>query len=260
MNSVLTIATWNVNGIRARIERVIDWLVRNPVDVLCVQESKAPNDQFPLAAFTSIGYQVFIHGQKAFNGVAIIAKRSVDDVVCGIEGDPQARLIGATVRGIRVFSAYFPNGQAVGSDKYVYKLQWMARLRGIIASEIQSYPNLVLCGDFNVAPEPRDTYDPNFWEGRITCSDKEREALAELRNLGLHDTFRTLHPNDIAFTWWDYRAASFSKNHGLRIDHLYVTTPLLQRLLSVNIDKLAREGKQTSDHAPVVMTLRDTLE
>ncbi|PKN32654.1 MAG: exodeoxyribonuclease III [Deltaproteobacteria bacterium HGW-Deltaproteobacteria-20] len=259
MTPSLTIATWNVNGIRARLDRVLDWISRNPVDVLCVQESKAPNDQFPAAPFEQIGYRLALHGQKSFNGVALIARQDMDDVVRGLEGDPQTRLIGATVGDVRVFSAYFPNGQAVGSDKYAYKLQWMADLRDLRARELEKPPRLVLCGDFNVAPEPRDTHDPEVWEGNILCSDREREALAALRGLGLHDAFRAVRPDDVAFTWWDYRALAFPKNHGLRIDHVYVTEPLLSRIASVTIDRDARKGKQASDHTPVVTTLRASV-
>ncbi len=255
----LTIATWNVNGIRARLDRVLEWLGRNPVDVLCIQESKAPDDQFPAAPFEQIGYRLSLHGQKSFNGVALISRHDMAHVVRGLEGDAQARLIGGTVGDVRVFSAYFPNGQAVGSDKYAYKLKWMADLRDLLARELEKCSRLVLCGDFNVAPEPRDTHDPNVWEGNILCSDQERAALASLRELGLHDAFRAVHPDDVAFTWWDYRALAFPKNHGLRIDHVYVTEALLGRIASVTIDRDARKGKQASDHTPVVAALRGSV-
>lgn len=255
MTSPLTLATWNVNGVRARLERVVDWLSQHPVDVLCMQESKAPDDQFPASAFESLGYRVALHGQKSFNGVALISRFEMQDIYRGLQGDAQARLIGATIEQVRVFSAYFPNGQSLDSDKYVYKLEWMRKLQALLREEIGKYPNIALCGDFNVAPEPRDTYDPTVWEGNILCSERERNALADLRSLGLFDAFRALHPDEIAFTWWDYRALGFPKNHGLRIDHAYVTHPLLARVESVRIDREARKGKQPSDHAPLIMTL-----
>jgi len=253
--ALATIATWNVNSIRVRHDRVVSWLETHPVDVLCLQETKATNSQFPTSAFEAMGYRVFLHGQKQFNGVALLVKGGADDVVCGLEGDDQARLIGASVGDTRVFTAYVPMGQAVGAEKYVYKLQWLARFRDLLAQELKTHPNVVLCGDFNVAPEPRDTHDPARWEGGILCSDQEREALAAVRALGFHDAFRAVRPSDIAFTWWDYRAQAFPKNHGLRIDHFYVTAPLLNRIVSVVVDREERGGEQPSDHAPVVLTL-----
>ena len=253
----ISIATWNVNGIRARLERVTEWLLRNPVDLLCVQELKAQNEQFPENAFRSIGYEASVYGQKSFNGVALIHKLDVSGITCGgPKGFHDARLIGGNIENIRVYSAYFPNGQDVGTDKYEHKLKWMAALRDMLEDEIQVHPNLVLAGDINVAPEPKDTYDPSKWEGGIICSDKERHALANIREVGLHDTFRTLHPDETEFTWWDYRAGSFYKNHGLRIDHVYVSTPLLPTVSSIRVDRSARSAPQPSDHAPVVIVLK----
>lgn len=258
MSPPITIATWNVNGIRARLDRVLDWLSRTQVDVLCLQETKTPDDKFPTEDFESIDYSVAAHGQKSYNGVAVIARHDLEEVTVRIddEDDDQARLIAATVSGVRVFSAYFPNGQSVGSDKYAYKLRWMARLRDRLEQELAAGREVALLGDFNVAPEPRDTHDPDLWEGGILCSDQEREALARLRELGLHDALRAVRPDDVVYTWWDYRLLGFPKNRGLRIDHAYLTSSLVERLVSVEVDREARKGQQPSDHAPLVVTLR----
>ena len=248
----VTIATWNVNGIRARLPRVLEWLRTHPVDVLCMQETKVQDAQFPSQGFEELGYRVTVHGQKSFNGVALLTKESVDDVVRGMEGDAQARLVGATVGGIRVFSVYVPNGQAVGSEKYRYKLEWMASLRDLMQREVAMHGEVVVCGDFNVAPEPRDTYDPSVWEGGILCSEAEREALSAVRGVGLHDVYRAVHPDGEGFTWWDYRAGAFARGWGIRLDHVYVTSSLLGRVGEVWVDVEARRGEGASDHAPVV--------
>lgn len=254
-----TLATWNINGVRARLDRVIAWLERTGVDVLCLQETKSPDDKFPHQAFEQAGYRVAAHGQKSYNGVAIVSRLRLEATQAALPGgedDTQARLIASTVAGVRVLSAYFPNGQAIGSEKYDYKLVWMARLRDHLAGVLERGQPVALCGDFNVAPEARDTHDPGLWEGSILCSEKEREALARLREIGLHDAFRALRPDDVQFTWWDYRALAFPKNHGLRIDHAYLTRDLVDRLESVDVDREARKGKQPSDHAPLVVTFR----
>lgn len=258
-----TIATWNVNGVRARIERITAWLRDNPVDVLCLQETKVADDQFPLSAFDGLGYEIAIFGQKSFNGVAILSRFTLEDIARGFPSDScpfndQKRLIAATIAGIRVYCAYFPNGQALGTDKYQYKLEWISSLEQLLHSEIQTHPHVVLCGDFNVAPEPRDTHDPAIWEGNILCSPEERAAIERLRNLGLHDALRAVHPTEQVFTWWDYRALGFPQNRGLRIDHFYITAPLLQHLRNVSVDREERKGPQPSDHAPVIMHLERT--
>ncbi len=258
MTATRTIATWNINGIRARLPRVLDWLRASQVDILCLQEVKTTDDKFPHDAFAEAGYHIVTHGQKTYNGVAIASRLEIHEVEAGLPGndpEPQARLIAATVDDVRVLSAYFPNGKEVGSDKYAYKLRWMAALKEHLAGEMGPRPRLALCGDFNVAPEARDTHDPERWEGNILCSDKEREALAAIRALGLHDAFRKVRPDEVAFTWWDYRALAFPKNHGLRIDHVYVTAPLVERVTSVEVDREARKGKQPSDHAPLIVGL-----
>ncbi len=255
MSKDLTIATWNVNGIRARLDRFLAWLDRTKADVVCLQETKVPDEQFPFESFEGLGYHIAIHGQKSFNGVALFSRIEMGDVEKGLEEDPERRLIAATIGDVRVLSAYFPNGQAVGSEKFAYKMQWMNQLRDRLRKEMETHSHVVLCGDFNVAPEPRDTHDPAIWEGGIHCSDEERAALAALRDLELYDALRVVRPDDVVFTWWDYRSLAFPKNHGLRIDHLYVTGSLRDRVESVQVDRDERKGKQPSDHAPVVMTL-----
>ncbi|MCL2823363.1 MAG: exodeoxyribonuclease III [Polyangiaceae bacterium] len=262
MEPRIEIASWNVNGIRARLDGLKAWLGQNPVDVLCVQETKASNDVFPVSVFEQMGYASIVHGQKSYNGVALLVKDSllVDrvqaDVVCGLAGDDQARLVGATIGGIRVFSAYFPNGQAVGADKYVYKLKWIEGVTELMAREVGNSKEVVLCGDFNIAPEPVDTHDPSIWEGKILCSDAERASLGGLRAVGFHDAYRLVHPSVTVYTWWDYRGMAFAKNHGLRIDHVCVTDALVPRVLSVDVDVRPRSWEQPSDHAPVVLGLR----
>lgn len=259
MSQPLTIATWNINGIRARLDRLVAWLRSSQVDVLCLQETKTPDDKFPEQTFAELGYHLARHGQKSYNGVALVSKHEIGNVVIGLDDgneDDQARLISGDIAGVTVMSAYFPNGQAVGSEKYDYKLAWMARLRDRVAREIGANRQIALCGDFNVAPEPRDTYDPAVWEGKILCSDKERDALAEIRDAGLVDALRKARPDDIVFTWWDYRMLAFPKNKGLRIDHVYVTPALAGRVTAVRVDREARKGQQPSDHAPLIVELR----
>jgi exodeoxyribonuclease-3 len=255
MSSSLTVATWNVNGIRARLDRLMAWLERSQVDILCLQETKVQDEQFPFSSLEGLGYHIEVDGQKSFNGVAIFSRFPMKDVVKGLGDDPQKRLIGATIQDMRVYCAYFPNGQALDSDKFVYKMQWMGDLRGRLREELETYPQLLLLGDFNVAPEPRDTHDPERWEGGIHCSEQERTALAGIREVGLHDALRVDRPDDVVFTWWDYRTFAFPKNHGLRIDHIYVSEPLVGRVQGVEVDREERKGKQPSDHAPLMLRL-----
>jgi exodeoxyribonuclease-3 len=252
------IATWNVNSIRARWERVLGWLEAVRPDVLCMQETKVPDEEFPTLELRAVGYHVVLCGQKTYNGVAIAAREPPTEVACGLgDGgdDSQSRLIAATVGGVRFLSAYVPNGQAVGSEKYGYKLAWMERLARHLAAGYRPEQPLVLAGDFNVAPADLDVHDPAAWRGQIMCSDDERAALAEICRFGLADAFRRLHPTEVAFSWWDYRQLSFPRNRGLRIDHVLVTPPLVERLRSAAIDREARKGKQPSDHAPVIVEL-----
>lgn len=251
----LKIASWNLNSIRARNERVLAWLESNQPDVLCAQETKVVDELFPHEALASVGYRAVVHGQKTYNGVALITREDVTDVVCGFgDGSPdaQARFIGGTVRGVRVFSAYVPNGSSVGSDKYQYKLEWLARLRAFLNKSESADAPVVLCGDWNVAPDDRDVHDPLLWEGGILCSDKERAALQHVVDWGFTDTFRMHCEEAGKFSWWDYRMLGFPKNKGLRIDHIYATETLRSQCSECVIDRDERKGKGASDHAPVV--------
>ena len=255
----MELVTWNVNSIRARHERLVGWLRQHQPDVVCLQETKVVDDTFPTASFAELGYQVATLGQRTYNGVAIAARSELIDVVRGLDdGDPddQARAISATVGGVRVVCVYVPNGQAVGTDKYRYKLAWLARLRRFLDRSDPAQP-LVLCGDMNVAPDDRDVHDPARWAGDVLCSDAERAALAEVLGWGLVDLYRDLHPEPGRYSWWDYRGVSFFRDWGLRIDHVFGTEAVRARLVACDIDREARKGKDASDHAPVVLELRD---
>jgi len=259
----MKIATWNVNSIRMRLERVLPWLEQHRPDVLCMQETKVEDELFPVEELARLGYRVVAHGQKTYNGVALVARQDIAEVARGLgDGgdDAQARLIAGNVRGVRVVSVYVPNGGTVGSDKYAFKLDWLRRLRAYLETRCDPGQPLVVAGDFNVAPEDRDVHDPTAWAGEILCSEPEREGLRQVAAWGLTDAFRRLHPEPGFFTWWDYRMLGFAKGRGLRIDHMYVTAPLLERCTDVAIDREARKGKQPSDHAPVVLTLREPGE
>jgi exodeoxyribonuclease III len=249
----MKIATWNCNSIRARQERLVQWLDSASPDVLCLQELKCVDGEFPAAAIAAAGYRAVCYGQKGYNGVAILSRAEPSDVVRGLADgeDGQSRLVAATVEGIRVICAYAPNGQEVGSPAYQFKLSWYARLEAYLRRRHRPDEPLVLCGDFNVAPEPLDVYEPSAWEGQTLFTLPEREALAKVVGFGLLDTFRKHHPEGDQYSWWDYRMLSFPKNRGLRIDHLYATAPLAARCVAAEIDREARKGKQPSDHAPV---------
>ena len=253
----MKLATWNVNSLRAREARVRAWLAQAQPDVVCLQELKVEAAGFPSALFAELGYQVELVGQKSYNGVAIASLRPMTDVVTGLDDgvdDPQARFLAATVDGVRVVSLYVPNGQAVGTDKYTYKLAWLGRLRTWLDRHADPAQPLALCGDWNVAPTDQDVHDPGAWAGDVLCSEPERAALAAVTAWGVRDAFRALHPELRAFSWWDYRGVSFFKDQGLRIDYHLVTAPLAARLTACTIDREARRGRDASDHAPVVAT------
>jgi exodeoxyribonuclease-3 len=250
----MKICTWNINSIRARLERLQSYLQTSAPDVLCLQELKCTDEQFPAAELKALGYDSVCHGQKTYNGVAILSKAPATDVVRGLEdggNDAQSRLIAATVQGVRVLSLYAPNGQAVDSEAYAYKLEYYARLKQYLERRHRPDEPLVLCGDFNVAPEPADVYDPVAWEGQTLFTQRERAALRNVAEFGLVDAFRKHHAEPGRYSWWDYRMLAFPKNRGLRIDHVLVTRPLAERCVASDIDREARKGKQPSDHAPV---------
>lgn len=251
----MKLATWNVNSITARLPLVLRWLESSTPDVLCIQETKCTDDAFPFLAFADLGYQAEAFGQRTYNGVAILSRSRCVDVQRGFPEDgpeASARLLAATAEAIRVVNVYVPNGQAVGTDKFTFKLEWMRRLRGYLDARYQPGEPVLLCGDFNVAPEDRDVHDPRLWRGRVLFSEPEKEALAFIKEWGFTDALRMHHPEGQLYSWWDYRAGAFRRNLGLRIDHIWVSSPLAARCKDVFIDKLPRSWERPSDHAPVV--------
>ena len=251
----MKIATWNVNSISVRLPHVLDWLEGNEPDVLCLQETKCIDEKFPLAQFRERGYEVEIYGQPTYNGVALISRHPITDVRRGFEDDgseAQRRLIAGTINGIRVINVYIPNGSEVGSEKYAYKLEWLAKLLRFCQREGDGTGRAFICGDFNIAPADIDVHDPELWAGRILCSEAERDALEAIRNWGWIDLFRRHHPEGGHFSWWDYRAGGFRRNHGLRIDHVWGTAELADCCTEAWIDKIPRALEKPSDHAPVV--------
>jgi exodeoxyribonuclease-3 len=253
----MKIATWNVNSLKVRLPHLLQWLAENPVDVLCIQETKLTDDKFPLAEINAAGYQAVFTGQKTYNGVAILSKHPIADVVKNNPrfADEQQRIIAATIEGVRFICAYVPNGQMVDSDKYGYKLSWLASLREWLADEMRSHEELAILGDYNIAPEDRDVHDPAEWAGQIHCSDRERAALAALVELGLCDSFRLFEQPEKSYSWWDYRQLAFRRNRGLRIDHILLSPKLAGRCTACAIDRNPRKWDQPSDHTPVVATL-----
>jgi len=248
------IATWNVNSLRVRLPQLTDWLAANPVDVLALQETKLDDAAFPRAEIEALGLQVAFSGQRTYNGVALLARSGIADVVAGIPGfaDEQKRVIAATVGGVRVIDVYVPNGQSVGSEKYEYKLRWLEALRGYVAAELARHPSLVLLGDCNIAPEDRDVHDPKAWEGSVHVSEPERAALRALLATGLEDCFRLFEQPEKSYSWWDYRMMAFRRNAGLRIDLVLASTTLARKCAACHIDKEPRRLERPSDHAPVV--------
>ncbi len=256
----MKLATWNVNGVRARLDRAVGWLERHAPDVVCLQEIKCEDDKFPHAPFEALGYRVVTCGQKGFHGVAIVARGELSDVERGFgDGveDAQARVVSATFAGVRVVSVYVPNGEAVGTDKYAYKLRWLERLRAWVAPRLASGPPLAIGGDYNVAPADLDVHDPAAWAGKVLCSEAERTALARVVDLGLVDVLRAQHPGEALYTWWDYRMLGFPKNLGMRIDHVLASPALAARVTAAWVDRDERKGALPSDHAPVFVELAD---
>jgi exodeoxyribonuclease-3 len=255
----MKVATWNVNSIRARRQHVIDWLDAARPDVLCLQELKVTEEDFPFANIEELGYEAAVFGQKTYNGVAILSRYPLHEVERGLldhEDDPQARLIGANIEGVHVLSAYFPNGGDVTSEKFGYKLEWMARLRRRLDQRFDPDSDQVaLCGDFNVAPFDDDIGFPDQWRSSVLACDEARDALEEISSFGLYDVVRPFHPQGGVFSWWDYRGRGFERGNGLRIDHVYCTRKLADRAIGAVIDRAERARKSPSDHAPVMVEL-----
>lgn len=255
----MKLCTWNVNSVRARQDRVLAWLRAHQPDVVCLQEIKVVEELFPYDLIRDVGYHAVVHGQRTYNGVAILSRTKPTDVVCGFGDDvpdDQARLIAATVDGVRVVCVYVPNGDFVRSAKWTYKLEWLRRLRRWLDQACDPDDALALCGDLNIAPEERDTYDPAKWAGTVLFHPSVREAFQDLCDFGLTDSLRIHDPSPGVYSWWDYRRLSFPKKKGMRIDHILVTKVLADRCESVVVDREERGGEKPSDHAPVVATFR----
>ncbi len=253
----MKIVSWNINSLRRRQERLLAWLAETQPDIVCLQETKCTDEQFPAADLRMAGYHSAYHGQKSYNGVAILSKVEAREVrvgLCDEEDDAQARVIAATIDGLRVYSVYVPNGQAVGSPAYDYKLKWYARLENCLREHENLARDLVVCGDFNVAPQDEDVHDPALWRGAIMCSEAERAAFRSLCSVKLTDTLRLHHPEPGIFTWWDYRMLAFPKNRGLRIDAVLASESSGKRCTGAGVDREMRKGKEPSDHAPIWAT------
>lgn len=250
----LSVASWNINSVRAREERLLNWLADNPVDVLCLQETKTTDDQFPIRGVAELGYHASVSGQKSYNGVAILSKTALDGAQRGISpaiDDGQARLIGGSVDGVHVYSAYIPNGGG-GDEKYGYKINWLEGLLSHLTAHHTPDEALLICGDFNIARDDRDVYDTAFWESTPLYNEEMRQLFQRLLDWGLVDTFRLHCDAPEKYSWWDYRQLAFPLNKGLRIDYILATQALAECCVDARIDRNGRKGKKPSDHAPVV--------
>lgn len=249
------VATWNVNSIRARLERAVAWLGKARPDVVCLQELKVVDELFPADVLAEAGYHSAVLGQKTYNGVAVLSRTAPDETVRGLSDgvdDPQARLVGCRFGPAWVYSVYVPNGGAIGTEKFTYKLDWLARLRAMLADRHDPADEVLVCGDFNVAPGDGDVANPADWADSVLCVDEVRRAFGELVDWGLVDVFRQAHPEGGVYSWWDYRNLGFPRNDGLRLDHILATASLAGRCSAVEVDRDERKGKKPSDHAPVV--------
>jgi len=253
---LFNLATWNVNSLRVRIPHLEAWLKTAAIDALALQETKIRDEEFPAEDVERLGLPGVWHGQRTYNGVALLARGAVNDVVRGIPGfaDEQARVIAATVGGVRIIDVYVPNGQSVGSDKYAYKLRWLEALREYLNAALGQHDKLAVLGDFNIAPADRDVHDPQAWQGQVLVSEPEREALGRLTALGLIDVFRRFDQPEKSFSWWDYRAARFRRNAGLRIDLILASPALARACTACRIDVGPRRAERPSDHTPVIAT------
>ena len=254
---MLKLASWNVNSLKVRLDQVLEWMESSQIDVLAMQETKLIDENFPATAFTDKGYHIVFAGQKTYNGVAVISKHPVTDIITDIPdlADPQRRILAVTVAGMRLINLYVPNGSDLTSDKYQYKLNWLQKVTAFIQQQLNLYPKMAVVGDFNIAPEDRDVHDPAEWVGCILVSPPERQAFTELLKLGLHDSFRNFEQEEKIFSWWDYRAAGFRRNRGLRIDHVLLSEPLNILCRQSKIDKEPRKAERPSDHAPAWVEL-----
>ncbi len=252
----MRISTWNVNSLRVRMEHLGRWLADNAVDAIALQELKLADEHFPREEVGALGMRAACYGQKTYNGVAILARTEIRDVVAGIPGDadPQRRVIAAGIGDLRLVNVYVPNGQAVDSEKYTYKLAWLERLRAYLAALLAGHEHLLVVGDFNIAPEDRDVHDPAAWAGSVHVSAPEREALAKIAALGFSDLFRRFEQPAKSWSWWDYRMNAFRRDHGLRIDLMLATPALAERCSACTIDRAPRAWERPSDHAPVTAT------
>ncbi|WP_367607508.1 exodeoxyribonuclease III [Legionella sp. W05-934-2] len=250
---MLNLASWNVNSLKVRLPHVLDWLADKQTDILALQETKLIDENFPHAVIEEKGYYVCFSGQKTYNGVAILSRFPMHDVETDVPGliDPQRRILAATINNIRVINLYVPNGASLDSDKYSYKLDWLKHVSQYVHDQLEKYDYLAVVGDFNIAPSDLDVHDPKEWVECVLVSQKEREAFANLLNMGLVDSFRHQNPDSPTYSWWDYRAASFRRNRGLRIDHILTSPLLTEKLKETGIDKEPRKWEQPSDHAPV---------
>ncbi|HEY5623143.1 MAG TPA: exodeoxyribonuclease III [Gammaproteobacteria bacterium] len=255
----MKVATWNVNSLRVRLDQVRDWLETERPDVLGLQETKLTDDKFPAGELAELGYRSAFSGQPTYNGVALLTREPVEDLATEIDGfeDPQRRVLAATLDGLRILNLYVPNGQAVGSQKYDYKLAWLAALEDQLRRDLETYEHVIVMGDFNIAPADEDVHDPVAWKGKILCSDAERAALAGITALGLNDVFRQFNQPEKSFSWWDYRAAAFRRNFGLRIDLILASTGLAASCTACGIDKEPRRLERPSDHTPVFAIFGD---
>lgn len=254
---MLKLASWNVNSLKVRLDQVLEWLDSTQVDVLALQETKLTDENFPADAFIQKGYYVVYSGQKTYNGVAVISRYPLTEVLTDIPAldDPQRRILAVTVLGIRLINLYVPNGAELTSDKYLYKLDWLGKVTDFIQEQLRAYPKMAVVGDFNIAPEDRDVHDPLEWEGSNLVSVPERNAFTNLLYLGLHDSFRQFEQEENIYSWWDYRAAGFRRNRGLRIDHVLLSDALKEVCQRSCIDKEPRKAERPSDHAPVWVDL-----
>ena len=255
----MRLAAWNVNSIKVRLPQLLDWLAAAKPDVVCLQELKTEDTKFPRAELEAAGYRAACSGQKTYNGVAILSRLPIVDECAGIPGfaDEQKRVLAGTVGGVRVISVYCPNGQAVGSEKFEYKMRWYAALRDYLAAELARHPLLAVAGDYNVAPEDRDVHDPKAWEGQIHVSEPERAAWRALLAVGLKDSFRLFEQPEKSFSWWDYRMLGFRRNAGLRIDQILLSDALAAHCRAASIDREPRKLERPSDHAPILADLAD---